>query len=381
MQNKLWKNSGGTALLVALLVMSVLMTVSVLLSRLVLRETQIVKKLIDSGRAYYAAESGVELALYGLAQNLPGWEAENSFKVDEKAVGEYAVDNRCNAYPCFEKGYDLNGVEAKEFYGALDLNESVNVPLFVVDEEGVPSPVENFTVEFFATFDPKTDLDVALRGGELSGWDVMRWKVFGINEMSAVTETISDFTALSMQNMGGEFFTTNAQNPSWFGTKDCDELTGRYADDIHCAPYVAGYEDSLVAIDTEAFGQVSKIYAGICSQTEAREYYAYQYIGDGRELAAINGCYSIKKFLDEHNLNYLSLTNLINPAVFKERSNEAFRKLYYRVEFGEGETSRQYADVTAHGYSGNSRQNINVQMKDGSFMPVFHFSLYSTYKE
>ena len=96
-------------------------------------------------------------------------------------------------------------------------------------------------------------------------------------------------------------------------------------------------------------------------------------------------CYSIKAFLGAHRLNYLTLTNLINPAVFNDGlDKDANSRLYYRVELftenGAGQTVREVADLTANGYSGDSKQSINVQIKRGSFMPVFNFSLYSTYK-
>ena len=410
MLKEIIKNRKGTALLVALLVMGVLMAISLALSTLILREIVVTKDLLDSGRAYYAAESGVEIALYNLENKLPGWEpvidasgsGYKSFKVDGlAALGEVKVKNRCKAYPCFdEEEFDIGSATPRQFYDILELNESINIPLFVV-EKGVSVPVTDFVVEFYATFDPATDLN--FNAEKLSGWDVLRWKVFGITTKEPkVTETISDFTALSTANkpvlnpdgsQDTEKINTNATLPSWFGTKSCNELLNsgqkesRYQTKpaIQCAEYGAAFTQKM-----KVDGQIADVFAGTCRHDEAREYYQYNYGATGdKQVVAINGCYRVKDFLANHKLNYLSLTNLINPAVFKDDLGEAkvdaFSKLYYRVELftdnGAGETAREVADITSNGYSGDNNQSINVKIRKGSFMPVFHFSLYSTYKE
>ncbi|MEK7126930.1 MAG: pilus assembly PilX N-terminal domain-containing protein, partial [Patescibacteria group bacterium] len=307
------KNRKGSALLTALLVMGILIAVSLALSSLIFREVRITRSFIDSGQAYYSAESGVEVALYGLNTQLPGWQFEDggdykSFKVDDgmKTVGEVNLKNSCKAYPCFDEDeFDVNGSNGKkpllkEFYDVIDLNESINIPLFVVKngEDGILAeiPVKDFTVEFYSEFNPTQHLKFNMGvGAFLSGWDVLRWKVFGIrNEAPFVTESVSDFTALSALN-GSD--ATNSALPSWFGTVDCDDPNrvlqdGRYSAEITCAPYAAHIE-------------------GICSNSQAREYYSYTYSGDGDDRSVgsedIKSCYPIENFLDSHKLNYLSL--------------------------------------------------------------------------
>jgi hypothetical protein len=381
------KNRKGSALLTALLVMGILIAVSMALSSLIFREVRITRSFIDSGQAYYSAESGIEIALYGLNTQLPGWEPKEtgdykSFKVDDEmnTVGEVKVKNSCKAYPCFDEDeFDIGKSGGKEpllseFYDVLDLNESINIPLFVVkknEESGILEevPVKDFTVEFYSNFNPKTDLKFKMEAGDfLSGWDVLRWKVFGIrNEIPYVTESVSDFTAFSVLNSSD---VTNSAYPSWFGTVDCNDSEDRYSSDITCVFYAAYIKE-------------------ICSNLQAREYYSYTYEGSERgiEDGGIQNCYPIGNFLNSHKLNYLSLTNLMNPAVFKEGvDKESLSKIYFRVElFGEGEkpaeTVREVADITSNGYSGDNKQSINVKIRRGSFMPVFHFSLYSTYKD
>ncbi len=374
----------GSALLVALLIMGILLVVTIALSTLIFRESRITKGLLDSGRAYYAAESGVEIALYNLENRLPGWEPEQGrgfFGVDENksAVGEFVVRNRCNSYPCFdEEDFDVASAAANPevFYDVLELNESINIPLFIV-EDGEEVPVENFVVQFFTLFDPSEVLRIESDDDVMK--NVMRWKVFGIPEDSREnlrTEAISGYTALSnitygMHGVGEEFFRTRAEQPSWFGTMDCFEGEERFMEKgISCIPHDA--------------------YRGVCRFDEAKEFYEYDQEG---HVEAIHDCYPISDFMGSHRLNYLSLTNLINPDLFKQEGvdavtdleKEMYSKIYFRVELfgeeeGEGETVREVAEITSSGYSGDSRKSINVRVRRGSFMPVFYFSVYSTYE-
>ncbi len=220
-------NQKGTALLVALLVMGVLISISLALSTLILRESLSIRELIDAGKAYYAAESGIEEALYYLDSRLPGWEGnENNLgAVSDKATFSYVVKNKCNSYPCFDEDeYNLDLMQAYNYYDVLDLNESITVPLFIVDNEGQVKAAKDFTVEFFTKFNPWTDLKFQ-NASDLSGWDVLRWKLFGLKqtENGYATEALHDFTAVSAakNTATGETFSTNANVPSWFGSKAC----------------------------------------------------------------------------------------------------------------------------------------------------------------
>ncbi len=395
----LFKNRRGSALLVALLVMGVLISISLALSALIFREARVSRDLIDSGQAYYAAESGVELALYGLNENLPGWQPTDGdqykvVEVGDIGVVEYKVANRCKAFPCFDDDFEIdpdNPPEASAFYYTLDLNQSLTIPLFIVNDAGERMDVRNFTVEFWSSLKPSEHLNVKDASGEaLAGWDILRWKILGIENGTNATESISDFTALSAMNDGTS---TSAAIPSWFGTIACSNFneTGlRYLDSIECKNYaVKTIEQRFVE------GQVAEVFSGSCKNDEAREYYDYHGEGDGRSVNSedIRDCYRIKDFMNEHYLNYLTLTNLFNRGVLKPTltvsEKDALSKLYVRVELFPddvanpvgNETVREFADIKAHGYSGDTKQSVNVKIRKGSFMPVFNFSLYSTYKD
>ncbi|MBD3330561.1 hypothetical protein GF354_03445 [Candidatus Peregrinibacteria bacterium] len=373
-------NNKGSALLVALLIMGVLISISLALSGLIFREVRVTKALLDSGKAYYAAESGVEEALYYLNTELPGWSTDRNIgKTSDSSAFEYEVKNACNSYPCFDSGeYEVRNVPYEVFYDVLNLNETLTIPLFTVKDGEIQS-VTDFTVEFFPAFDPSTDLKIK----NVSGWDILRWKIFGMTKIgdSYETESIGDFTAFSSGSApNGENIFANVERPSWFGTVDCDDSgleRGSSIGGIKCPTYVLNISNS----------EDGKV----CTNTQARDYWGYQ---EG-EVRTIHDCYEIGKFLEDHSagknnstgLNYLTLTNMMNPSVLDDQKfwskaeREKASRLYFRIETYDKDTVREFAEIVSNGYSGSSKQSLSVQIRRGSFMPVFNFSLYSTYKD
>ncbi|MDD3862090.1 MAG: pilus assembly PilX N-terminal domain-containing protein [Candidatus Gracilibacteria bacterium] len=379
--NKIWRDEAGTALLTAMLIMGVLLAISIALSSLVMREVRVTKDLIDAGKAFYSAESGVEEALYFLNNNLPGWETGEDDDVGRSLAAsggkfKYIVKNQCNSYPCIDEGeYDVADADPEAFYQALDLNESVLIPLFVV-ENGEIKSVEDFTVEFYGEINPKEDLKFT-KG--LSSWDVIRWKVFGMKKdgNDYITESISDFMPLAQSADGMEFST--ADQPAWFGTIACSEKDNAVDEDgnpvrttssIKCNPY-----------DFKSYADSAK---NCKASLEARDYY----LSTGENIEN-EGCKPIEDFVlerqedmvDMTGLNYLSLTNIINPAFFDEDvlNQDDVTKLYFRVETYGDKTVRETAEIVADGYAGNSKQSIKVLKRRDAYMPVFNFSVYSTY--
>ena len=237
-------------------------------------------------------------------------------------------------------------------------------------------------------FNPEQHLKEEMRIGtdSIASWDVLRWKVFGLRE--GKTYSISDFTAISSLGFVGfdEITTSGSAKPSWFGSVDCDTKDGHFPDTIECAAMGGGgaYKD----YDPE---MESALVLGTCTNTQAREHYDYA-MAENKKISSENiiECYEIGDFLPNHRLNYLTLTNMVNRAVFREDLNieekEAISKIYYRVELfsdeeGKGQTERNEAEIIANGYSGDSKQSVSVKIRKGQLMPVFNFSLYSTYKE
>ncbi len=390
--SKIWKNHSGTALLTSMLVMGVLLAISVTLSTLVIREVRITRDLMDAGKAFYSAESGIEEALYYLNNKLPGWSepGETTFEKSGSKFS-YSIKNTCNSYPCFDetdydftKGMPSDAEGLESFYGTLDLNQNVLIPLFVVDKDGVKS-VKDFRVEFYGDFRPDLG-DLKISG--LSEWDVLRWKVFGMREAAVkqgndttrgyVTDSISDFSAFA-QTDAGQF--SNALIPSWFGTVACDSEAVKNSgikNNIVCRDY----QSQIVAVGENDKCPVSSLWA--------RDYYSEE-DGEFRN----QGCHKISDFLTQHlkepgsnatGLNYLSLTNMMNPAMLNdnkypgEPQRAALSKIHFRVEtYGDDEMAREVAEIVSDGFSGDSKQSIKVMKKKDTYMPVFNFSIYSTY--
>lgn len=398
MKNKFLKirDNRGTALITAFLMMGVLVAVSLVLSMLVIREVKITKNFLSAGKAYYAAESGVEEALYHLENNLPGWEPANDLNekdISAESKFKYILNNRCDSYPCTDD-FDTDSVKGETnvdyaaFYDVLNLDENITIPMFIV-EEGEIKSIKNFVVQYYANFDPQDDLRIdSSMDFTSAGWDVLRWKIFGMKKgaYKYSTESINDFSAVSPLSLTQN---SNADSPSWFGTASCSGFSDRKVPGIECLTYPVDWNTTLNGGEDYP-----------CQNTQARDY--YQYSGD--EVVAVDSCYDIFNFMDSHlrvdgiatGMNYLSLTNMMNPAMFNDDINMEDRlkksKIYFRVEAYKDPSSigssvdnvtdefvREYADITSDGYSGDAKQSVNVKIKRDSYMPVFNFAIYSTY--
>lgn len=387
---KIWKNSAcerGTALIIALLVMGILTAVSLAISALVVREIGVTKMALDAGKAYYAAESGIEIGLLNIKENAPGWEPGGGGDAGGEIVADVSegqdftltLKNKSDSYPYLDgKKYDLDGAGAEAFYDVLELNESVTIPLFTVDEGDVEKSVTEFRVYFYAGFKPGDLKFGNANTAILNGWDILRWKIYGLTKTEpVVTESINDFTAVSVADYGSEEADkmTDAITPSWFGSVKCDIKGGLIGDKIGCSKYVSSNNNDGVPDFDHGFD----IYSGTCWPWEAREHYYY----DDGEIEAVRYCYSIKEFLTLHNYNYLTLTNLMNPAVFDDQKyDKAYRnqlsRLYFRVEAYDGDLPMEYANLDSVGESGGSKVKLNALKKRGGQLPVFNFALYHT---
>jgi len=376
MKRKILKNLAGkkgTALITSLLVMGILTSVSIAISTLVVREIVTTRLALDSAKAYYAAESGVEMALRDLKNNLPGWETENASVEVTGGSGEYSISNRAKAYngasfyPYFDpKEYDFKSFEdhPEALYGVLGLNESITVPLYTSGEDKEQKKIQKFVVQYYVDF--KGD-DFQFDMSKLGGWDILRWKIYGVDDLKETrpTESINDLTAATVLTSGDS---TSAGSPTWFGSGECKKTDGI---SIECLPYTSGDN----GVEQEIDGQY--VYNMHCSQGEAREFYKYNNDGE----SDVRSCYSIETFLEDHNRNYLTLTNFMNPAVFKTGSRAERienSKLYFRVVAYDNELVKEFADITSTGSSGDSEITLSVKKKRDSYLPVLNFALYHT---
>ncbi|MFC1810216.1 hypothetical protein ACFLZH_01840 [Patescibacteria group bacterium] len=380
---KLCAKQKGSALIIALLIMGVLITLALGLSDLVIREVRITSDIINAGKAFYFAEAGVESALLDLHQTLPGYQREdamidgelvikgNTFDINEDIDYTYRIENQTNSIPFIDtKIIDKEIAEGKPkqyMYNVLELNESVTIPLFIQKEDATIQNIKDFRVEYFidAKISPEWTDEI---GNNVI--DMLRWKITGINSSSKqgtvcskyydpfpnslTTESVGDYVPANINQKG--------EMPSCLGTTEAkftDPTNGiEYKND--CANFWPWAREAFVFAP------------GPDGVPETIKYT----VDDANPVR-------IEEFLDCHDTNYLTLSNIFNPSIllglsdFTKRNNA---KIYYRflVPNEDEKAVREFAKITSVGTFNKSRKQIEAFIKPDSFMPVFNFSLYRT---
>lgn len=411
----------GSALLVALLIMGVLMTLSLGMSSLVIREIRQTADLVAAGKAYYAAEAGIENALYDLATNLPGYETVDSENVapgwvvvegnEDEGTGDftyrYMISNKGDSMPYFsddepifltQDGWVSRDTLFEEFpektYNVLPLNGSVTIPLFVADENGGAVGVEDFLIQYYVDF----KIDDQFLSGKLSEWtdterkgiiskfDVLRWKVFGNPNSGdqSKTEAISDFFPASGL--------ADAGSPVCIGSDVSMAASDKYYGSCVLPVDVSKLSDvtRTQLADGSISVELTEKLIDVPGWSYARECYLTDsgtgVIGTDVRDGIKKEC-TIKSFIDNHQRNYVTLTNLINPEIVGITNTDlrdSRANIYWRIIAKKGETEpklvRQSADIKADGFAGGGKvqQSIDAKVGMSSFLPVFNFSLYRT---
>lgn len=389
----------GSALLVALLVMGVLLTLTLGLSGLIVREIRQTADIVSAGRAYFAAEAGMENALFDLAENLPGYEEQAVYPEegtsDEFLNYSYSIGNKGDMYPFFPSdlpvflGPDeaitkdaLYDLRPELTYNVLPLNQSVTIPLYTVDENGKVNDIEQFLVQYYVNFDHErlNEIKINAPGGQrsikLDDFDILRWKVFG-NPCRAgncadadylKTDAISDFYPAT-ENVSED-------RPVCIGTPSMLSQAG-----VNCfAPVIQN------VIKVGEYAKVEDIPWQSAGFSFARQCYLSEVsdasVGSLKGEAIMETC-NIDRFIQTHTRNYLTLTNMTNPDMIaiNPETTPQYANIYYRIITpGDEENSivREYADIRADGYAGGLSQSIDAKLRLSSFLPVFNFSLYRT---
>jgi type II secretory pathway pseudopilin PulG len=376
------KEARGSALLVTLLIMGVLMTLTLGLSTLVIKEIRQTGDIVTAGRAYYAAEAGIEQALYELGQGLPGYETEGFDgwvnNDDDGFEYRYKIENRADSMPYIpdDEPIFLNtgGAVSKETlkdmypektYNVLPLNQSVTIPLFVDVGGGEYKDVEDFLLEYYVDFNVEA-LGVLpwfnSNKNIVENFDVLRWKLFGNPKIAdpndpVKTEAISDFYPALVNG--------NPNNPICIGTDQNIETDNS----VSCS-----------------------LPATIVGHNQFWSYARECYLSDAGLMVTagqdIGTKCDIKRFMDNHKRNYLTITNIVNPEIIgitnpklrNERANIYWRVIATGATGNASPLSRQLTTIKADGFAngGRVKQSIDVKVAASSFLPVFNFSLYRT---
>ncbi|GEM_PF-1050735 len=319
--NKKWHQ--GSALLIALIVMGILMTLSLGVSSLIIGSLKESRLLLEKTRAWYAAESGMEQALFDVSQNPPGFEIEKRLSLPEaNAEYEYRIMATAKEIP-LKESYEIQTDE--DHYAVLHLNESVTIPLFRGTQP--EDRVKKFRVSYY--LEPK----ISLKGGLVDNdMDILRWKIFGI-AADGKMEVINEFLPADKGN--------SASSPTCLGT------------------------------------HVSDCYS-------KAKFYQRRLASDGATDFFINPEYSIETFLNEHTQNFLVLTNMVNTDLIAgslaTSEKQPFANIRYRVteEEGQPRLTLPKIRIASDGFSGNTKQSLDLEVKRDTFLPVFNYALYRT---
>lgn len=402
----MYSYKSGSAMLVALLMMGVLMTLTLGLSTLIVREIRQTGDIVSAGQAYYAAEAGMENALFDLAETLPGYETEVIYPGEEEEEEEflnyqYSIGNKGNAFPYFPEDEPVfldpnSAVPSKVLYddfsertyNVLPLNESVTIPLFTVGDDGSINNIDSFLVQYYVNFEDRENFAKIQRAEEdnderpikLQEFDILRWKLFGNpcddkgqcdSYDSLTTDAISDFYPATEG--------VSEDSPVCIGTPDL--LDAEYNCLVPVIEDVTNVgEYNHTDVQTVDWNRAGFSFARQCFVSEV----SGKIVGSLKGDVVMTKC-SIDSFINTHTKNYLTLTNMVNPDIIgiNPDTTPQYANIYYRIVTGEEDQNkivREFADIKSDGFSrdGSVVQSVNAKLRMSSFLPVFNFSLYRT---
>jgi len=431
----------GSALLITLLMMGILMMLTLGISTLVIREIRVTQSVVDANKAYYAAEAGTENALLALSKNKAGFEPNGKVEagsdtIDPSFAYDFTTSNQTDSIPSFpddqpifvdKVAYSGNNGEVtadcrigssrdpfalaynkqqvyqdcpRATYRKLGLNETAIIPLFsTVDNSAIagtvaPEPVnvDDFLIEYYLNIRDGSDLYGPLEGMKLESFDVLRWKIYGqplTNSGVQRTESIADFYP-GVTNNGPE-------SPVCIGTDAniravVDDPTNNVKSETCAFPSLSRRPPAQTDAPGTDLNDVTLWSAAReCYQTDAGTAVTGGALIKGTTIGDATGC-QMRDFIDNHRENYLILTNMVNPNIagisnLNDPSQVARADIYYRVlarKSVPGESApklvKDAAEITSLGYAagGNTVKSLNVHYKAPGFLPVFNFSLYKT---
>jgi hypothetical protein len=398
MKNK--KTQSGSALLITILLMGLLITITLALSSLVIREISVTQSIVNANKAFYAAEAGVENALYDLSTHGPGYEpsptSENTQLENSGTEFKYEISNRADKLPFFDDKNPIYIVDTGDkctisdagnpfaiavnkntlyaehpqcTYRRLGLNQTVVVPLFITNSDGNVTDASDFMVQYYLPFD---HLENEFRNIELKNFDILRWKIYGspINGDTNKTESIADFYPA----IDG----SSSKDPVCIGT-----FTESTSDQERChIPVIAKKSGASDDQDDDYIANAARE----CYMTDAGALVTSNLSIKGTTSeGGKTGVCVMKDFTISHKNNYLILTNMINPQLVgindPLRQDLSNADIYYRVVTRDNELlPKDYAEIRADGFAANGTvvKSLDVNYRPKDYLPVFNFSLYRT---
>ena len=328
----------GSALLVALIIMGILMTIAIGVSEVLIRSVHDSRQLIDRTTAWYRAESGIETALNKITNNAPGFEEKDIEEKREDGTELYKYSISAAAITVPENPY--SGAPVEETYSDLALGQTVNIPLFSAaqSENTSGSSTESQEVQGVTEFKLYYYLngELKLKGGiRAADLDILRWKIFGKNKITGISEVINGLIPEDPKN-----------------------------------------EDFGIQVSCLGTAQESTCYS-------TGKYLEQQ---EGEVIDTPQK--PIDDFLNTHSQNFLAITNMINVDMItganlgvKEKKQLSSIK-YKLIQLGGAESDKRLTlptiKVTADGFEKNTKQSIDIEISRERSLPVFNYALYRT---
>jgi hypothetical protein len=164
----------GSALLISILLMSFVIVFGLGISSLIVDSVRVERNVIEAGKAYFAAEGGVEEALYWHENALPGYSVLDDYEFENDATMEYDLVASEEVVPCAHR----------DEWRVLAPRESVSLPLFYGEDVAVRGDVTEFEVTY--ELDYGTDWPNPYE-------NALRWKILGLDtDGDMETEAVSE---------------------------------------------------------------------------------------------------------------------------------------------------------------------------------------------
>lgn len=167
----------GSALLISLLLMAFLAVFGIGMSQLIVKSIRVERNVVEAGKAYFAAESGVERGLYFHENELPGYEVPES----EQAVS--LTNGTSYSYEMVAQDVGVPCSYESDEWRSIEVQESVSWPLFRYDAESEARvDLDHFQLAFFVDRRPLTPVEAFDIDSDGIKHDALRWKILGIDE-------------------------------------------------------------------------------------------------------------------------------------------------------------------------------------------------------
>ncbi len=325
------RNKPANSLLIVILLISILTSLSLGLAKLMATDTASLASYIHQSKANYLAEGLIEMGMYQVKQNPQGQFNEPIVKTPTEDP-----ENPSESYTISNRSHIFPYPEEPPLTGSdrfypLTHNQSITLKL---DSE------DSFLVEYF----------LASENSIHQNFDILLWKLFGTNNSTEnpQLESLSEFfPAAQHSGLGTSTTTTHLEhsNPAKFGS-----MPGEGG--FNCGTFFAADQDT----NPQPCGHL------------------------------------ISQFLEEHNNNYLVLSNAVNAGFLGLTAQQA--TIYLRVcqtpriniSLNSCDDIRtngktiipQDAKITAEAKFGDYRAKLETYLNPKSLLPVFDYALYQT---